>query len=50
MEDAAECVLVIVGVTEQGEKELLTIEAGHRESKESWLSVLQDLKNRGLKN
>jgi transposase-like protein len=49
MEDAAECVLVIVGVTEQGEKELLTIEAGHRESKESWLSVLQDLKNRGLK-
>ena len=49
MEDAAECVLVIVGVTEQGEKELLTIEAGHRESKESWLMVLQDLKNRGLK-
>jgi putative transposase len=49
MEDAAECVLVIIGVTEQGEKELLTIEAGHRESKESWLSVLQDLKNRGLK-
>jgi putative transposase len=50
MEDSAECVLVIVGVTEQGNKELITIEGGHRESKESWMSVLQDLKNRGLRN
>jgi len=50
LEDSVECVLVIVGVTEQGEKELLTIEGGHRESKESWLSVLQNLKNRGLQN
>jgi putative transposase len=49
LEDSVECVLVIIGVTEQGNKELLTIEGGHRESKESWLSVLQDLKNRGLK-
>ena len=48
MEDAAECVLVIIGVNEKGEKELLAIESGHRESKESWLSVLQDLKARGL--
>ena len=48
MEDAAECVLVIIGVTEQGEKELLAIESGHRESKESWLALLQDLKSRGL--
>src|SRR4029077_14771864 len=31
MEDAKECVLVIVGVTEQGNKELLTIEDGHPE-------------------
>ena len=49
MEDSADCILVIVGVTEQGEKELLTIEGGHRESKASWLSVLQNLKSRGLK-
>lgn len=49
MEDAKECVLVIIGVTEQGDKELLAIEDGHRESKESWLSLLQDLKERGLK-
>lgn len=48
MEDAAECVLVIIGVTEEGEKELLAIESGHRESKESWLSLLRDLKARGL--
>lgn len=48
MEDAAECVLVIIGATEQGEKELLAIESGHRESKDSWLSLLQDLKSRGL--
>lgn len=49
MEDSAECVLVIIGVTEQGNKELLAIEAGHRESKESWLCLLRDLKHRGLK-
>lgn len=49
MEDSAECVLVIIGVTEQGNKELIALEAGHRESKESWLSLLRDLKNRGLK-
>lgn len=48
MEDSVECVLVIVGVTERGDKELLTIEGGHRESKESWLTVLNDMKNRGL--
>lgn len=49
MEDSAECVLVIIGATEQGTKELLAIEGGHRESKESWLSLLLDLKSRGLK-
>lgn len=49
MEDSAECVLVIVGVTEQGNKEILAIEGGHRESKESWLTLLRNLKERGLK-
>ena len=48
MENSSECVLVIIGATEQGTKELLAIEGGHRESKESWLSVLLHLKNRGL--
>ncbi len=49
MEDAKACVLVIIGVTEQGDKELLAIEDGHRESKESWLALLHNLKQRGLK-
>lgn len=48
MEDSKECVLVIIGATEQGTKELLAIVGGHRESKESWLSLLLDLKSRGL--
>lgn len=48
MEDSAECVLVIIGMTEQGNKELLALEAGHRESKESWLCLLRDIKHRGL--
>lgn len=49
MEDSVECVLVIVGVTEEGNKEILAIEGGHRESKASWLSLLRNLKERGLK-
>jgi putative transposase len=50
MEEAKACVLVIVGVNEKGDKELLAIEDGERESKESWLALLQDLKRRGLKH
>jgi len=48
MHDSTECVLVIIGATEQGHKDLLAIQGGHRESKESWLSLLLDLKKRGL--
>ena len=43
------CVLVIIGATKDGRKELLAIEDGHRESKLSWEGVLTDLKRRGLK-
>ena len=49
MEGSSECVLVIVGVTAQGHKEILAIEGGHRESKESWLTLLRNLKERGVK-
>jgi transposase-like protein len=49
MEESSECVLVIVGVTVQGNKEILAIEGGHRESKDSWLTLLRNLKERGLK-
>lgn len=41
--------LVIVGATSSGEKVLLACQAGERESKESWLAVLRDLKSRDLK-
>ena len=43
------CVLVVVGATEDGHKELLAIQHGERESHLSWLHLLQDLKARGLK-
>jgi len=43
------CMLVIIGTAENGTKELVAVYDGHRESKESWLEVLRDLKRRGLK-
>jgi putative transposase len=48
-EDDRLCLLVIIGVNEQGEKRLLALSDGYRESKASWLTVLQDLESRGLK-
>jgi transposase-like protein len=47
--DRKAALLVIVGATASGDKVLLACQAGERESKESWLSVLRDLKARGLK-
>src|SRR5574337_513148 len=49
MEDASQYMLVIIGATKHGEKELLTIVDGYRESEQSWLEALNDLKRRGLK-
>lgn len=49
MEESKDCVLVIMGVTEQGIKELIAINDGYRESKESWLDLLLSLQRRGLK-
>jgi len=43
------CLLVIIGVNEQGKKELIALEDGYRESEQSWLVVLRDLVKRGLK-
>ena len=42
------CLLVIIGVTPEGKKELVAIHDGQRESKLSWKEVMQDLKIRGL--
>jgi transposase-like protein len=45
---ARSCLLVIIGVTPEGKKELVAIDDGLRESTESWLEVLRDLKARAL--
>ena len=42
------CVLVVIGVNERGEKHLLAVEDGVRESTQSWREVLLDLKRSGL--
>jgi putative transposase len=47
--DDKQCLLVIIGATKDGHKELVAIEGGVRESEQSWLEVLLDLKRRGLK-
>jgi putative transposase len=47
-EDDRLCLLVVIGVREDGTKELLAVEDGYRESTESWAAVMRDLKQRGL--
>ena len=42
------CALVVIGVNERGQKKLLALEDGVRESKQSWREVLLALKGRGL--
>ena len=44
-----QCLLVIIGVKQDGSKERVAIGDGLRESKESWRDLLLDLKERGLK-
>jgi len=44
-----QCLLVIIGATEDGKKELLALDNGLRESELSWKELLLDLKRRGLK-
>ena len=44
------CMLVLMGATDDGRKELVAIWDGHRESKLSWMTVLDDLKRRGLQH
>ena len=41
---------VILGINQDGRKEVLTIEIGDNESSKYWLSVLNGLKNRGVKD
>jgi putative transposase len=48
LEDDRLCTLVMIAARPDGEKELLAVEDGYRESAESWKTVLRDLKRRGM--
>ncbi len=52
LEDEAnrkQCILVLMGATADGRKELIGITEGYRESEQSWLELLRDLQSRGLR-
>ena len=48
LEDTAQCLLVVIGATPEGKKELVGLTDGVRESAQSWRELLLDLKRRGL--
>ncbi|MBU1949794.1 MAG: IS256 family transposase, partial [Candidatus Eisenbacteria bacterium] len=48
LEEQKQCVLVLMGSTPSGTKELIAIQDGYRESEQSWLELLLDLKQRGM--
>ena len=48
LEDDAQCLLVIIGATAEGKKELVGLADGIRESAQSWKELLLDLKRHGL--
>jgi transposase-like protein len=48
LEEDRTCILVLIGATEDGCKELIAIADGYRESEQSWKSLLLDVKHRGL--
>src|SRR6202045_1581482 len=48
LEDDRLCTLVMIGARPNGEKELIAVEDGYRESAESWKALLRDLKRRGM--
>jgi transposase-like protein len=48
LEPQAECILVVLGVTPEGKKEVVGFQVGVRESAQSWQELLVDIKTRGL--
>ena len=48
MEEHAECMLVLIGATSEGRKELVGFQVGVRESAQSWRELLIEVKRRGL--
>jgi len=49
LEDERLCALVVIGARPDGTKEVIAVEDGYRESKESWQELLRDLKKRGMR-
>jgi len=49
LEEDRQCILVLMGATAEGTKELLAVVDGYRESEQSWLGLLLDCKARGLR-
>ena len=50
LEEDRQCILVVMGATESGKKELIAIQDGFRENEQSWTELLLDLKARGLES
>ena len=50
LEQAKQCFLVVIGADEAGNKELVGLWDGFRESEQSWMELLLDLKSRGLES
>jgi putative transposase len=48
LEGGRQCILVLMGATAEGKKELIAISDGYRESEQSWKELLLDVKARGL--
>jgi putative transposase len=48
LEEDRQCILVLMGATPEGKKELIALLDGHRESEQSWKTLLLDVKSRGL--
>jgi transposase-like protein len=48
LQEDRQCILVVLGATSDGKKELIAVSDGYRESEQSWKSLLLDVKARGL--
>jgi transposase-like protein len=48
LEEDRQCILIVMGATPEGKKELVAVQDGYRESEQSWRELLLDLKARGL--
>jgi len=48
LEEDRQCILVVMGATKEGKKELVAVQDGFRESEQSWREILVDRKARGM--